>query len=359
MSKIGRKELLDCLNIVKPALSSRDFIPIFTYFCFDGDNVIAYDDLIAIRTECAVDIDGAVKGALLLGLLENSGAKAVEFLQKETELHAKAGVSKLKLQMLPREDFIFEMPEATEDDVTFPITSLFVEGIDRCLVSVSTDNSSSEYSGITFAMKGLNVLYSTDDMSISKFVVGSGNSNKEKHSTIIMPAGFCKNLLNLYKNFKKEDCYLVIGEDFVTANFGTKVTLFSKLLYAHKEIDFEKVISQNTSVLGEEDYVSIPRAMPNALKRSCVILQGSSDSNARAVTDFVVEEGALRMLTSGGFGNSRDTFKLKASHDDVEFSTSPNLILRAIDRCDSMSILERCMVLKQGTDYVYLVSARG
>ena len=60
-----RRQLADILRRVEPALSKKDYIPIFTCFCFDGETVTAHDGTLTMQAPCPWDVKGGVDGGVL------------------------------------------------------------------------------------------------------------------------------------------------------------------------------------------------------------------------------------------------------------------------------------------------------
>ena len=73
--------LLDALNKTAPALALRDHIPIFTHFCFDGENVTTYNDVIGIQTPCKTDVVGAVPGKVFQKMVECGSSGVVDLVK--------------------------------------------------------------------------------------------------------------------------------------------------------------------------------------------------------------------------------------------------------------------------------------
>ena len=46
---MNRRELLDALTAVRPALAAQNFLPVLSHFCFTGDTVYTFDDIVMMH----------------------------------------------------------------------------------------------------------------------------------------------------------------------------------------------------------------------------------------------------------------------------------------------------------------------
>ena len=67
-----RTELLNALNMVKPALARNDLIPSLSMFWFREGRVLAYNEEMAIQVPIDIDFTGAVSGDTLVKFLNSS-----------------------------------------------------------------------------------------------------------------------------------------------------------------------------------------------------------------------------------------------------------------------------------------------
>src|SRR5215472_8801178 len=133
---MDRKQFLDKLELVGKALATSDTVPILNHIWFTGTQATAYNGQIAISVPCKTDFSGAVPGEILIKLMRNSKAKAVEFASTQKEVSIKAASAKLKLAMMPPSNFIFEMPAPTNKPIVVSSKSISIfEALKLCLQS--------------------------------------------------------------------------------------------------------------------------------------------------------------------------------------------------------------------------------
>ena len=85
--KLNRNELLDCLNIVRPAIASKEVIEQTTCFIFQAGQVITYNDEVAIHAALpeGFEVEGAIPAKELLNILNRFKGDEVEFTPEENE----------------------------------------------------------------------------------------------------------------------------------------------------------------------------------------------------------------------------------------------------------------------------------
>src|ERR1700757_1851266 len=97
MLNMLRKEILDKVQTVSPALANNDLVPVLSHLWFTGTSLMAYNDQIAISVPCKTDFKVAVPGATFISLLKNTIAKEIELSVANDEMQIKAASSRLKL----------------------------------------------------------------------------------------------------------------------------------------------------------------------------------------------------------------------------------------------------------------------
>src|SRR5688572_3377387 len=134
-----RLELIEVLKKVAPALAAKDLVPAMSCFFFDGKLVSAFDDILAISAPMPTDFKGGLRGHLLLDFLSASRAPEVEFLVEGEEMTVKAGRSKLKIPIVPLDDFKFEWPKVKSEGLKLDET--FFKALNQVLPSMGRDPS--------------------------------------------------------------------------------------------------------------------------------------------------------------------------------------------------------------------------
>lgn len=352
-----RLELLDILDLAKPALAAKDFIPIFTYFCFDRHNVFAYNDLVGIQVPCETPISGAVAGERLMALLRTHESGKVNFKQDSSgeELQIKVGnVTWIRLPFLPPDDFLFEFPQI-KTKFKIILNDSFVEGLKSCLVSSSEDTSRPDTMGITLVLGEQIILYSTDNQTLTEYFVDmDGIKSEADRRVLVLSSDFCSVLLSLYRALDEgEEAILYIEKKHLIAEFGDCLA-YCRLSPFLTPPDHAKTVGHYLKGVRKKDFISIPKGFSGALERSVLLL----DPAQRSICDFSISEGSLTLSTSSYLGKSRDLFKLKVALVDIAVLVDPRFLLRVMDFAESMCFKKHCVILRGGANYLHLVTAQ-
>lgn len=334
--------LLDVLNKASSALSAQDFIPILSHFCFDGEAVTAYNDIQAIKIklpeEIKAEIRGGVPGQLLLRTLASYGDSKITVDQpSKNMLEIRCGRSLGKFAVLGEEMFLFSTDDLDlEDAVEIPLTSEFSSAIQKCLVSVGNDPTHPFQLGVTFeySKKGI-TLYSTDNVSISRYVIPKSTASKK--GSVIVPESFCNVLLSFLKSYKTEDAVLKIGEGFAYVTIDDEVELFTKLVHDNHPIDFASVIEHWTAGLDFDNKQETPPDFQSVVDRSLIFHSKIVDKamlckvDGKVVVTHTEAEGVGRIKDDVSFGK-------KITDEPFQFKVDPQNIARVMTFCNDILI---------------------
>lgn len=353
-----RKKLLEKLKTVSPALSSNELIPIMTHFWFTGEDVMAYNDIIAISIPCKTEFMGAVPGKVLVDILSRSKARKVLLEPSKNSLMIKAASSRIKLPFLPPDEFIFEFPEfpdVKESDVFKG--ELFREGIKICLMSVGLDSSIPEQLGVTVKVDddGL-VLYSTNGATLSCARICMKEIPSFK-SSIILPSLFCRQLLEL----SSKGSLLSVQKDHSLLKVKSGARVFGRLLKSEKPLEFETVLKYHIPDRFGKKMVLIPSKMKGILDRAMVITDIHGDQQA---TDIEVKDGVVRFFSKSERGHIKDRMQITGNHPDIKTRIEPGLLSQGYGVFDKIFFSDSCAIMwkrikksRGVNEFLYLIAA--
>ena len=338
-----RTDFIQTLKRASPALSSKDLVPSFSCFFFKDGKVMAYDDVVAIQTTVDdVSVEGGLQGKLLMDFLGASRAAEISIEVNDDVAELKASRGRLKLPVLPMDDFMFEWPE--EKGHAIEVGDSFMNAIKACYASIGLDPSVPWRMGITLQFEsGALAMYSSDNYSITECSVKLKVPKKLREVITILPPKFCELLISM--GTPKELC---LTEDWVTARYEDDTVLFSKTLHDVKPEGFTTVTA---SIEWDEGFVPVPKGFEGCLTRALVVLGGAEEQHS----DFIVKDNKLRMFTKGNVGEARDYTKFKG-HSNCTARARPALIRRALSHAESMSIREGQCIAFTGEGFRHLVA---
>lgn len=342
---MNRKDLIETLELVRPALSDDPLVPIFTNFCFDGAHVFAYRDSIGILAPCETNEKFAVHGKTFMELLRAGSAEEVDLTVTTGELVLKCGKSKMKMPYFGEEDFIFEEPENDEWPVLLSITESLLEGLGLCLQTATTNNTMPAFMGVTLVSAGAIHLYSSDGDAISRYNTKVKNKNVGSY---ILPSAFCESLLRITAKTEMLSGTIYIDDDWVVAELDNDIKVFGRIIENPDPFDFEKQIEK--VVTGLKEFVPVPANFSETLKRAMVISEIDTKPTILEIVD-----NRISMITKSHMGEVRDTVRCHG-HPDITVGVSARLVNRAIAVCDQMAVLEQVSVFQDGDVFFQVVA---
>ncbi len=347
---MDREELLKALNFVKPALASRDFVPIFTSFCFHGESVVAYNDVLGIEYPCKTEFIGAIRGIPMLAGLEYSSAKGVEFVsEKDHEVLIKVGTRRLRFPISPEKDFLFDFPD-TSGLTEIAFDGNYQDAIKHCLVAVGTDASRREAMGVTFVFGNYVHAYATDSATITEYQIGENAFKEMRGKSIIMPTDFCRLITSPLILNMVDTINLKLNDDFVVADLGPKCRIFSKLINS-EPLDFRSHFDNYLESV-PDDLVPLPKKLFQKLAPTVAIMEIGSAGTC----EVAIKGGRLKIDAISEFHQElKDTEKLGGPHPDITVNIDPALLIRVLHLCDRFYVLPDCMVLKSGDSFTHLI----
>lgn len=345
-----KQDLIEKLELVAPALSGNDLVPVLSHFWFLDDLLIAHDGKIAIQTKLKSGFSGAIPNTLA-SLLKASRAKDVEFIpEKNNELVVKAASSKLKLPFLDAESTkIFTMPKPDPKKALPVEMPAFVAALESCMRSLKEDTSMPDSMGITLISGGTNLdMYATNDATISYAAVKLTKSIPNER--VVISGDFCRQLVSLAKLDGPK--HLEINEDYALFQSGDTI-LFGGFIDVRQPLDFDSVIEKSFPKTAQKKVVSIPSKLELILDRAIIITESKTE---RPKTDITVADGVAKFFSQSEKGEVRDSVQLEAQHPDMTVSVDPRLFRNGYGFFTHMLLTEECLVMSKGS-FLYLVSA--
>jgi DNA polymerase III sliding clamp (beta) subunit (PCNA family) len=347
-----RKDLVDKLSLVQPALSANELIPILNHVWFTKTHMMTYNDQIAISVPCKTDFAGAAPGSVLIELMRNSKAKDVEFLPVDDELQIKAASSKFKLGLLPAKDFVFEMPKPS-NQVMKVNTKEFLECIATCLRSVSADTSVPDQLGVTLIYKPHTLLLCSTNhatMSSAKIKMPTPPPFKDR---VILSTPFCEQLLRIAG--PSINTSIEIHEDYSLATTAKGVTLFGRLIEVPQPLDFVSLFNHHIPKEYPTKRIPIPTKMRLILERAIIITDSATDQTTTAIT---VKEGRARFVSKSARGEVIDSMQVGETQHDTTISLNCKHVKAGMGSFDNMLVTEDCLIMSKENSF-YLIAAEG
>lgn len=342
----NREALVKIAVLVRPALSTQNYIPALTHIRFDGVYASAYNDVSGIMVKSPVDIQVCLPGELLIKTLNSFGAENISLQEaSDKAVVLSSGRSKIKMPTLEVSAFPLTLPE-TKKAAEVVLDASILKGIDRCLLSVGNDPTHPAQMGVTLDAddKGNALLFSTDNFSISRYQTKS-KIELPGDSPVILPTFFCQQLVALSKAFPDEEVVLYLVPGALLVEFGRVGKLFNKTLVDLEPLDFPRIFDKHCKMAGLKDRLAtIPDSWEASFNRAMLVLGGEVDK----VTRVTVAEESIKVHSSSSMGDSDDTMGYDGDHrlaPQEPFYLDPALVLRASKSCGLMTFNDKALAL--------------
>lgn len=348
MAKYDRKALHERLRLLRPALADKSPLPGLTHMWFDGEWVMAYNDIIGAAVQYAVKINGGIMGTVLLGLLEASNAENADISPdlSGTAILLKLAGAKAKLSLLDKEHLTFGPPGVDNDPVVV-FDAEFITAVKRVMISVPTGAIATDNTGVTVMPEGkMLAFYASDGRTISWARVPLPKGYAAKR--VVMSTLFCDQLLTTCA----KGGTLYIAEDHVVAyNDTSTVMLWGKMIEVAKALDYSAMINAN---MPEAEAPALPEILPLCLDRAAV-LAGSAGATKLIVS---VDGTSMHLFSKTDVGELDETLTLEIVHEKTSGPFDGPSIKRGLAQSDCFLMTENAFImLLSGCDCGYMVAA--
>lgn len=337
---MNRTELVKTLELIKPALSKDNTIPVFQCFTFRNNGTVsAYDDIIGIVGPSELELSCGIHGTTLLGLLSNSSAEEVEFSLKQDTVIIECGKTVSKLGFDPETNFIFKPPAMEDFTLKIPFTESLHEAVKMCLETVSSDTTQKALLGIT--IEG-DRMYSCNGDAVTRVQLKKGIKSR-----VLMPTPFCEAVVRLWKDTELTKGVLYFNDEWVFADFDDWM-IYGRVLEVSEPIDFETLIKK--TITTKTPTQALPDDFHGALTRARVLADPESQK-----TVITVSKGRVKIQTETHIGEIKDDLPMKG-HPDVVANVNAAHLQKAMEYCDQIAFLENCTVFEKTPDVLQVVS---
>ena len=340
---MNRAELVNTLDLLRPALASDNTVPIFQCFVFAGDKIYAYNDSLGIvgPSGKGFPTQAAFHGATFYGLLSSSSAEDVSFKLDGDQAVFTLGKTVSKLPFHDQSQFIFEVPE---DSWEFELNcnAGFVEALGICLDTVSKDSTQAALNGVTIAG---NHMFSCDGDALTQIGITDIGKNRA-----MLQTEFCNTVLNLCNVFDFDHGVISISSDWMRFQCEDW-SVYGRVLQIADPIDFAGEVKK--TLKGKKvEYKSLPDGFKGTLVRARVLADPESKK-----TRLTVKNNILEVFTETHMGEVKD--EMPFTHADVVADVNAAYLQRALKYCDQVAIFDNCVLFRRDPKLVQLISNMG
>lgn len=268
--KTETKPLLEILNQLKKAVSSKDIFEQGKAFYFTGNHIMTYNDQIGIFYPFESDISFMVPAEEFLKILSKARTKAVELSVNEGTLTIKANTLEAQLKCIEYSEITDNMASSLENIKWKKLPKDFMQGVSLTMFSTSTDMSKPH---LTCLHIDEDVISSSDNLRISQYTMES----KIKDS-FLLPAKSASEL-STFKEIHKYSLddswvYFLSKEGFI---FCSRIL---NVKYPDVSSFFEV----------EGDIVNFPKAVREVISSAEILASGEYDFDKHIQVDIYPEK---------------------------------------------------------------------
>ena len=314
--RINREKLLSVLESVNAGLATREFTEQSSCLVFHNGNVITFNDEIACFRESPLKIEGAVKAATLLALLNKMPEDAIEINVEETSLVIKGKRRKANLVMEPvaldTQSIVFP-----EDDEWRKLDSEFSDALSVACPCISSDESEFKWTCVCIYP---NHIQASDRFQIARYFVKT-----EISEDVIYVRG---------ESIKKIIGYDMteMGETKSWIHFRNPAGL-AMCIRKHVVDDYPSL----ESFLSKDNVT--PMTLPGGLEEivGTAEIFSSENSQGNKVT-IDLKSDKLMIEGHGVYGNYKEMKVIEYAGDPVTFRISPKLLIEISKKSNSCGV---------------------
>lgn len=314
--EMNRKEFLEVLKRLSPAITQKEVISQSTDFIFSGEKIITYNGNLCISANFKTDFTGAIHGKTLFNFLSSLKTDEVDFSKTENNFILKAGKTKSKIKS---KDIASEY---INYDVSLfnPVKEDFFNAIKTSIFSVAKDES----------IFPLNCIFVNNDT-----VVTCDNIRATKiqisdiESSFLIPYEIAKILIQ-YKDFTSfymEDKWYHLKTD------NDIVYSFHMVFGEYPDVEF--LFNPEEGIIFE---------FPEELKESIEPALVFSDE----VLEIIVRENNIRCVGTGDNGTVYSNIEAEIS-EEIHFHINPLFLKEILSHTNQCVIYDNTLLFETET----------
>jgi len=304
--------LLEVLDLVKPAVSTRDFDSTLKCFHFTKDGIEGYNGEIYIKVLYTVDMDFLVPANTFYKLItEIPDNVEFEILADNTSVKVKVG-KRIEAKFPLVADYKFPHKEVSGGNISFPLSKELLGGLKVCLEFIGKDETKPVYRGVYINPEGL---FATDGYRIAHY-------NIEFSGEVFLPEAFCLLLLKHQPNEFFQD------ETKTSFLFKTPdILVFSNKLELGETLPNYLGVINSAKESSESRFIEVKGDMVDACKRVSIFAEGLLDKYCGLLFD---EKSVTITVKNSNIGEITEKFGIGKQKYNKETVTVDLLLFQSI-----------------------------
>lgn len=325
---INRKELLDVLQKIKPAIVKGGFVQSDS-FIFDKGIIYSQNNELIISFPFTSEIKGAVRAQKLYDLLEKIKDDEIKLEQQENELVLKTQKTEAGLVFNTEIQREINIPE--EKEFKF-LPDNFIEGLSFSMFSTSKDTSNFPLNCLQ--IKDKNII-ACDNHRLVFFYL-----EKEIEDGFLIPVNIANIIISYTNEINK---YCVSDNSIYFKNESGVILSFKELIG-----NYPKNIEQVLNVEGKE--IILPDNFIDSILRTEIISDFTTGSK---IIDIEIEDNKILCKSKAEDGWIIETNEINYNADKIVFSIN-SLFLKEILKYINVFINGESAILFQHKNFKYI-----
>jgi len=335
---INRKELVDILSKVRPALAKKEIIEQATHFIFTGTHITTYNDQICIIHPYPTDFQCSVRAKEFYEILNGITEDEIEIKRTKTQLKVNSERTKAGLTtVVDEKDKVDHMVEIIAADMKkakwYYLPESFLKGMFLCMFSASKDMTTGAF---TCLYGNGSEIFSSDTLRASWFIM----EKDEFKPPFLLPA---RDVAELIK--------FPVTKYTVTENwmhFKTK----DKVSMSVRKLEGEFPDIKPLFEIKGYSFI-LPSDLKNAIDSVSILAEGELDINR--VVYIKVEKGKVTCKAQKERGWIEKT--IDSDYDKkrvIDFTINPHFFSQVLEKTTSITVSEEKAVFT-GENFKHII----
>ena len=320
------------LRLASGSLERLEYLAILTHFCFQPNQVYAFDGHTATVVNLEHDLHCAVRGDVLIQVLQQPSNK-LKVQQVDNECHVRDGRSLVKLPIIEHKAFLYQPPKEFPE-IIFTAGADFFDALEMSINNVASPNYKEELAGVTLRLSRDKVItYAFDFVSILRCTIPVQPVKWRDKATLILSKQFAERAAKIYSMLgdSSYQARIVIGKTTVQIHFTEAGVQLVGTLVPATPVDYEGTLLKK--VVPEQDPFPVPPTLASGLEK-CVVLIGE---DIGVLVRFATGEEGIRLLCKGHYGHANIRLAAPALPESrLDFSAK--VLLRHLSRAETMNL---------------------
>lgn len=349
--KFDRKELLDTLGSLRPAIADQGLIPELSHIWFNGKSVRAFNGGLGIRRKFKLDFPCGLPGKVLLDLLGTSSQDtAVLDKTGNNEVTIQLGKSKgTKLGIMPSDGAVWPFPtKFPKGDKAIELSASFVEALDKLKFVKLPKAALVVHNGILVVpnegAKGCH-LYATDSNTIARVEI-KDVTLAEGRSQFLIDWRLADQIVKLFKSGVK----LLVERDCIVVGGQRGILVGSNRLELPDTPDVPTFFSNAYVGKGQTD---VPKGFATALERAAIVA-----GNDEPLVILDASKETLVVKGTYGLGFVNESLKLGKEVPAVKRAFLGPMITRGLGLVSKFVVSPTSLACSGEKGFSYVVATR-